>query len=317
MRNNPHGGITMKTTSQSLDDQSTLERRRFIKYVGALGVVFTTPAFAGNLFDLLDPKGKNKDLQKAKNLLGGASDLMASRKDIDYDSEFAIGESLALEGFQRYGMPVKNEDLQKYMNLIGRAVAKNSTRPDIPYYFVAVESGLYNAFACPGGIIFVSTTLIKSMKNEAELACVLAHEISHVTHRHALNTIKRAKLFEGLGKISQATMKGKDSKKFRNVIGGLQDVLFEKGLDKNMEFEADLSGLDLAYKAGYNPEAFVRVLSMLQENEKKAEKKGSWFSTHPPLPDRIKKCREKLKEYPDASTLAELDDRFRSHISRL
>ncbi|MBU0993342.1 MAG: M48 family metalloprotease [Proteobacteria bacterium] len=266
---------------------------------------------------MLDPEGKNKDLQKAKNLLGGAGDLLASQKDIDYESEFAIGESLALEGFQRYGLPVKDKELQKYMSLIGRSVARNSSRPDIPYYFVAVNSPLYNAFACPGGIIFISSTLIKSMKNEAELACVIAHEISHVTHKHALNTIKRAKMFEGMGKISQATMKGKDSKKFQNVIGGLQDVLFEKGLDKNMEFEADLSGLDLAYKAGYNPKEFVRVLNMLKENEKNAEKKGSWYSTHPPLPERIKKCQDKLKSFPDAGTLAVLEGRFSKYQKRL
>jgi predicted Zn-dependent protease len=117
-------------------------------------------------------------------------------------------------------------------------------------------------------------------------------------------------MFEGMGKISQATMKGKDKKRFQNVIGGLQDVLFEKGLDKNLEFEADLSGIDLVYKAGYNPKGFLRVLRMLKENEQKAEKKGSWFSTHPPLSDRIAKCEERLKNYPDAESLAVLQDRF-------
>lgn len=307
----------MKTKKDNPQTENTATRRYFIKYLGTLGLLAASPVFAKDLFQLLDPEGKNRDLQKAKNLLGGAGDLLASRKDIDYESEFAIGESLALEGFQRFGLPVKDKDLQKYMNLIGRSVARNSSRPDIPYYFVAVDSPIYNAFACPGGIIFISGTLIKSMKSEAELACVIAHEISHVTHKHALNTIKRAKMFEGLGKISQATMKGKDSKKFRNVIGGLQNVLFEKGLDKKLEFEADLSGLDLAYKAGYNPEGFVRVLDMLKENEEKAEKKGSWFSTHPPLPERIKKCKDKLKNYPDAATLAVLDNRFKTYQKRL
>lgn len=285
-------------------------RRHFLKYLGAMTLLFTTPALGTDLFQLLDPSGKNKDLQKAKNLLGGTSDLIASQKEIDYPSEFAIGESLALEGFQRFGLPYKDDGLQKYLNLVGRSVAKNSPRPDIPYYFVVVDSSIYNAFACPGGIIFVSSTLVKSMKSEAELASVLAHEISHVTHRHALNTIKRGKMFEGMGKISQATMKGKDKKRFQNVIGGLQDVLFEKGLDKNLEFEADLSGIDLVYKAGYNPKGFLRVLRMLKENEQKAEKKGSWFSTHPPLSDRIAKCEERLKNYPDAESLAVLQDRF-------
>lgn len=285
-------------------------RRHFLKYIGVMTLLSAAPAFGSDLFQLLDPSGKNKDLQKAKNILGGTSDLILSQKEIDYPSEFAIGESLALEGFQRFGLPYKDDGLQKYLNLVGRSVARNSSRADIPYYFVVVDSSIYNAFACPGGIIFISSTLIKSMRSEAELASVLAHEISHITHRHALNSIKRGKLFEGMGKISQATMKGKDKKRFQNVIGGLQDVLFDKGLDKNLEFEADLSGIDLTYRAGYNPKGFVKVLRMLKENEQKANKKGSWFSTHPPLSDRIIKCEESLNNYQDADSLAILNDRF-------
>ena len=307
----------MATSGNNHKTNRSGSRRHFIKYLGAMGLLAATPVFAADFFKLLDPKGKNKQLQKAKTLLGGAGDLMNSQKEIDYESEFAIGESLALEGFQRYGFPIKDKALQKYINLVGRSVARNSSRPDIPYYFVAVDSSLYNAFACPGGIIFVSATLVRSMKSEAELASVLAHEVSHVTHKHALNTIKRAKMFEGMSKISQVTMKGKDGKRFRNAIGGLQDILFEKGLDQNLEYEADLSGMALAYKAGYNPEGFIRVLTMLQQNAQKAVKRGSWFSTHPPLSERINRCRNKLATYPDANTLAVLEDRFTFFVKPL
>jgi len=275
------------------------------------------PACAIDLFKVIDPKGKSKDLQKAKKILEGASSIVASATDLDYESEFSIGESLALEGFGRYGLSVRSQDLQKYVNLVGNTVAKSSMRPTIPYYFVVVQSDLYNAFACPGGIIFVSSALVKGMEDESELACVLAHEVAHVGHKHALQSIKRAKFFEGVGKITAAAMKGDKGQQFESMIGDLQNVLFDKGLDKNMEYEADKSGMEIAYKTGYNPEGFVRVLEMLQANENTASKSGSWFSTHPPLSSRLEKCRSQLQGYSDAGSLASVKDRFKKYKALL
>jgi predicted Zn-dependent protease len=259
---------------------------------------------------------EQKSSQK-KQLFAGGADVAASAGEIDYPSELAIGESLALEGFRRYGLPVEDPDLQKYVNLVGAAVARNSTRPDIPYHFVVVKSPLYNAFACPGGIIFVSSQLVKSMKDEAELAGVLAHEVGHVSHRHALQSIRRAKFFEGAGKITAATVKGEKGTQFQSMIGDLQSVLFDKGLDKNMEFEADQAAVETAYRTGYDPNAFLRVLQMLQREEASAKKEGSWFSTHPPLGERIGRVQAKAGGYPDASRLASLEKRFAPYRKRL
>lgn len=300
----------MKINYNEKLNETSSARRKFIKYIGAAGILFSSPLYAGDLFKLIDPKGKNKDINKIKNIFNGTKDIVASQRDIDYDSEFTIGQSLALEGFQRFGLPEKNDRLQNYVNTVGKAVARNATRPDIPYYFVVVNSSIYNAFACPGGIIFVSSELVKHMNSEAELAGVLAHEVGHVSLRHALNTIKRGKFFDGLGKISEATMKGKDSKKVHDIVNGLQDVLFEKGLDKNLEYEADLAALETAYNTGYNPQAFIRVLKMLHTKEKTDNKKGSWFSTHPPLTQRMARCNDMMKKYPDSKNLAEVSKRF-------
>jgi len=103
--------------------------------------------------------------------------ILSSTGEIDYESEMAIGEKPCPRGIQAYGVPVKDESLQRYVNVLGNAVARNSIRPEILYRFVVIESPLYNAFACPGGIIFISSTLVKSMSNEAQLAAVLAHEV--------------------------------------------------------------------------------------------------------------------------------------------
>ena len=265
------------------------------------------PVQLAGLFDkLLDPNSKeNKILQ-------GATSILSSTGEIDYKSERTIGESLALEGFGRYGMPVKNPSLQRYVNLVGMAVARNSIRPEIPYSFVVVDSPLQNAFACPGGIIFLSSGLLNTIETEAQLAGILAHEVAHVGHKHALKSIQRARFFKGVGTITSATMEGEKGKQFEDMIGGLENVLFDKGLDQNMEFEADLSAMKTVYRTGYDPNGLVEVLKELKRIEATSPKKGSWFSTHPPLSERIAKCQSQLKEYPDGAGLAELPDRLQA-----
>lgn len=262
---------------------------------------------AGLLDNLLNPESKES------KILSGAVSLLGSASEIDPKSERTIGESLALEGFRRYGLPVKDKALQKYVNLVGNAVAMNSERPEIQYNFVVVDSPLQNAFSCPGGIIFISSGLMKTIKSEDQLAGILAHEVAHVGHKHALKSIQRAQFFNGVGKITSATMEGEKGKEFEDMIGGLQDTLFDKGLDQNMEFEADASAMETAYRTGYDPNGLVRVLKELKRIQSGSTQKGSWFSTHPPLQQRIQKCQGQLRKYPDAGTLAHLPDRFQQY----
>ncbi|MBI4775082.1 MAG: M48 family metalloprotease [Deltaproteobacteria bacterium] len=260
---------------------------------------------------LLDFLGKEDS--KERKIFEGVTTLLSGATEIDFESERTIGESLALEGFHRYGLPVNNAALQKYVNLVGMAVARNSTRPTIPYRFVVVQSDILNAFSCPGGIIFVSEGLVKLLDNEAQLACVLAHEVGHVAHKHALQSIRRARFFEGIGKITAANMKGEKGKQFESMIGDLQTVLFDKGLDKAMEFEADQAGMETAYRTGYDPMGMIEVLKALEEVQSRSEKKGSWFSTHPPLDQRIAKLEERLNQYPGRKDLATVERRFQKY----
>jgi len=222
-----------------------------------------------------------------------------------------------LEGFQRFGLPVKNAKLQEYVTTLGNAVSKNSMRPDITYYFVVVDTPIYNAFACPGGIIFVSQALVKGMNDEAELACVLSHEVAHVAHKHALSSVRRAKFFESAAKIGTLNMDGAEGKQFRDMVGNLQNVLFDQGLDQGMEYEADDSGMEVAYRTGYDPNGMIRVLKMLQKKEATATSKGSWFSTHPPLSSRLEKCNELQNKYPDAREMATVKNRFQVYRKML
>src|SRR6185369_1033646 len=248
---------------------------------------------------------------KEGKILSGATQVLSSSKDIDYKTERAIGESLALEGLQRFGNPVKNEALQRYVNLVGNAVASNSKRATIPYQFAVLDSPVQNAFAVPGGVIFVSRALVSILEDEAELAAVLAHEVGHVAAKHALKSTQRAQLLQGVGTITAASVGGDKGKKFASAINDMQGVLFDKGLDKEMEFEADAAALESTYRTGYDPSAMIRVLQKLQKLEASSKnKKGSWFSTHPPLAERIARLQAQLQKYPGYSSLASVRDRF-------
>ena len=303
----------MKDEKLLQSPKAAVSRRHFLKLAGPFALFLSAPAFAFDLFKAIDPSGKNSDVQKAKQALEGLTGIVQSAEGIDYPSEFTIGESLALEGFQRYGLPVKSNDFQTYVDTLGNALAKNSIRPEIPYYFVVVDTPIYNAFSCPGGIIFVSSSLVKGMNDEAELACVLSHEIAHVAHKHALTSVRRAKFFEGAAKLGTINMKGEKGKQFRDMVGNLQTVLFDKGLDKGMEYEADESGMETAYRTGYDPNGLIRVLKMLQQKQATATTKGSWFSTHPPLSSRLERCYKWQKKYPDAVQMATVASRFQSY----
>ena len=266
---------------------------------------------ASSLFDIL--KEVTKEGSKERKLLEGVGSILESATEIDFKSERTIGESLALEGFARYGLPVKDKALQKYVNLVGVAVARNSLRPGLPYVFVVVKSHLQNAFSCPGGIIFLSAGLLETIQTEAQLACILAHEVAHVGHRDALKSIQRARFFQGVGKITAATMEGNKGEQFENMIGDLQNIIFDRGLDQNMEFEADRTAMETAYRTGYSPDGLIKVLEELKRIEARSKKRGSWFSTHPPLRERIRKCKERLRDYPDWKRLAQLPKRFKKY----
>ena len=281
--------------------------------VTSLLILLTGSSASADFFDAIQDIVK-PDSKEGK-ILSGATQILSSSKEIDYKTERTIGEGLALEGLQRFGTPVKNEALQQYINLVGAAVASNSKRATIPYHFALLESPVQNAFAVPGGVIFVSKALFAILDSEDELAGVLAHEIGHVAGKHALKSTQRAQLIQGVGTVTAASVGGEKGKKLASTIGEMQTLLFDKGLDKDMEFEADLAAMETAYRTGYDPSGLIRVLEKLQKLEATSDDKtGSWFSTHPPLSERIERLKAQLKLYPDYASLAHVQERFAKKI---
>lgn len=240
-------------------------------------------------------------------ILQGAGQLVQALQPIGYKEEMAIGGSVALEVFSRFGGPYKDPNLENYITLVGNAVARVSDRADIPYYFAIVNSPQPNAFAAPGGYVFVSIGLMRMLKNEAELAGVLGHEVAHITNRHALKTMERSKTLQGISNLTTSVM-NENPAMFNKIIGDMTETLFTKGLDKEMEYDADLTGTEYAYRAGYYPKGLQDFLKIL--GSKTSSTSSVFFSTHPSPAARNARLEQKMNIYKEAALAPVLTRRF-------
>lgn len=212
--------------------------------------------------------------------------LSQSLDQIDEPKEIEIGRQLAavlLGSKPLHGDMV----LQAYVNQLGRWISLHSTRPNLPWSFVVIDDSGYNAFAAPGGYVFVTKGLIDRVRDEAELAAILAHEITHVTSRHHLVAL-RAKAQVGV--LTQLV-----GSQLRNNLGGwvsaqmlsLGRNLYSSGLDQQDEFDADRNGVELATRAGFDPYGLAAALQQLRTATPDDPLFALSLSTHPPAQQRL------------------------------
>ena len=222
----------------------------------------------------------NKRLAKA---IQGGGTLISGLLPIGDEEEQSIGASIALQVIARSGGLVEQPGLTRYVNLVGRAVAATSDRPNTPYRFAVLNDESINAFAAPGGYVFITNGLLKQMRNEAELAGVLGHEIAHVSQKHILEVIQRSKQLAGLSEAGLAYA-DQNPQAFKNVIDAAVKKLFDEGLDQEKELEADGLGTAFAARVGYDPTAYLTLLTRLREV--KGDDRA-FFKTHPNFTTRI------------------------------
>lgn len=262
--------------------------------------------------DLIGGLGTAFGMKQEKiDLLKKGVGVVQALEPIGEAEEITLGEAVALEAFSRFGGEYQNKEWTRYINLVGQTIAEVSDRPNLPFRFAILNSQEQNAFAAPGGYIFITVGLLKTLKNEAELAGVLAHEVAHVTERHMLETIRRGAI---LGSVSEFTLTAmrKDPAMFSNVIEEMSELLFTKGLDRDKEFEADVVGIEYAYRAGYHPQGLRDYLKTLAREEGKVQSR--FFTTHPSTTLRISKIDGLLKDYTDIKNLPFLTDRFQRYV---
>lgn len=219
----------------------------------------------------------------ATNPATGSADVVL----ISEDDELQIGRELDRK-IQAQEAMVENDRLQKYVQQVGERVAAGSDRSDLIYRFRVIDRPQVNAFALPGGYIYIYRGLLAYMNSEAELAAVLGHEIGHVTARHAVRQHRNATLASLLVQIVAVRSGTPYAGDLANILG----VAFVAGYGRELELEADGFGADYLARAGYETDAMLRVIDILKYQEVYAKSRAQAegrkpvtyhgvFSTHP------------------------------------
>ncbi len=206
----------------------------------------------------------------------------------DIKAEIAFGREVAARILGRESWR-DNAELTRYITLIGQALASNSGRSELPFYFAVLDSEQVNAYSTPGGYVFVTRGALRQMRDEGELAAVLAHEIAHVQLRHIVNAMHiRGKQSSGvMAWMSVITGGSADTAKvaFFQAVDQATTLLFEEGFNIRDELAADRVALMLLANTGYDPEALSRYLTRIDAPVETATRNGK--RTHPSGTDRL------------------------------
>jgi predicted Zn-dependent protease len=244
----------------------------------------------------------------ATNPISGKQQLML----ISEEQDLELGKQYAPEIEKQLGGKIQNLELQNYVDMIGQRVSRVSHRADWDYHFTALEDETVNAFALPGGYIFITRGMLSKLENEAQLASVLAHETTHVVARHSSAQISREIGFEiALAAIStQASGTAMQAAGFARQMIGL-------GYSRGQEKEADMGGITYMVQAGYDPEEMAKTFEMLEREAEGAP--PEFFSTHPNPGNRAQYIREKIYEmnYDKLKLKVGADDYKRSVLDNL
>jgi predicted Zn-dependent protease len=202
------------------------------------------------------------------------------------EEELVIGKEVVAATLGTYP-PLKDPGLQHRLNQIGVWIALQSSRPELPWRFAAVESETINAFAAPGGTILVTRGMLGHVTNEAELACVLGHEIGHVTRRHHIAVLQKSLLVAAGASALTVTSKGGGSEEYRKALIGESKEIFSRRLDRGAEREADDDGVLLAARAGYDPAACLNFMQRLASLKADTGAMEALYKTHPTARERV------------------------------
>ena len=209
--------------------------------------------------------------------------------------------------------------VQAYVNKVGLWVALQSDRPDLKWRFAVLDDADINAFAAPGGYVFITKGLLARLRNESELAGVLAHEIGHVVATHHLIAIRKEARVKLAGMAIQAALdKNAEETEKLKALGRGAKLIYSRGLDREDEHDADRIGVVLAARAGYDPYGLVTVLQTLERMNTTAGELGLLLKTHPKPGDRIVYLDKIMKGQLDSVTDGKLGEtRFRRELAHL
>ena len=222
------------------------------------------------------------------NESGGLSKTLQGLREPTQQEEVEIGRGVT-ETLLGARPLLDDPALQRYVNSVGQWVAIHSERPDLKWHFGVNDSDHINAFAAPGGYIIVTRGMMRQLRNEAELAGVLGHEIAHVVQKHHLKALRKSSLMNLLtATVAAATAESRNADLVQKLAAPTR-TLYARGLDRDDEFEADRMGVVLAARAGYDPYGLPSVLTTLAAAAGEDPYLALLFKTHPAPDARIEK----------------------------
>ncbi|MBV8062810.1 MAG: M48 family metalloprotease, partial [Nevskia sp.] len=246
--------------------------------------------------------------------LGKAFDTVKQLKTAvvgpDEQEEHEIGR-IAAATLLGAAKPMDNAALEAYVGKVGLWVALQSERPDLPWRFAVLDDNSINAFAAPGGYVFVTRGLLAKLHSEAELAGVLGHEVAHVVLKHHLKALRRDAGTQVLSSLTDSVVAQKTGRahippEVVNAVSGQAKTLYTRGLDKSDEYAADALGVQLAGRAGYDPYGLMAALETLDSIDANDSSLALLYQTHPRPADRLgelEKISDKLDAFGKQPTL--------------
>jgi predicted Zn-dependent protease len=208
---------------------------------------------------------------------------------ISREQEIRIGQQVHPQFEQEFGGLYPDEQVQQYVESVGMEMARYAGRPQLPWQFRVLNSDQINAFAVPGGFIYITRGLLFRLENEAQLAGILGHEAGHIAHRHSVRQLERAQAIQ-LGALGAGLIFGADIGDVAGIVGGL--VMLRYGRDQ--EREADMSGLRYMVQGGYNPMGIVQTMQIL--GAAAPDRGGPEFlASHPSPENRIGYLEETIQ----------------------
>lgn len=269
-----------------------MERRRFLAASGTVAAGAAAAgcgAVGGQAFDI------------ARRLVEALPTAKGAFTDLDEPQEIELGRAVAANVASRYKV-LRDRALTRYVALVGNAVAAHSDRPDVKYFFVVLDAPEVNAFAAPGGFVFVTRGTLALVRDEAMLAGVLGHEVGHIALRHHVETIKAQKRKELAVLGASAAVAQTPAAAAAQAVAAGADALVEqvvlKGFSRGEEGEADGVGLVYAARAGYHPAGLRDFLAALRARGEKDSAVSTFFSTHPGTQERLAEQERKLQAQP-------------------
>jgi len=261
--------------------------------------------------------------QQGESIRKSTAAVAKSLEDFTPEQEYYIGRSVGAIVLVKYHA-LADARANAYLNTLGQTMARVSDMPELfgGYHFVVLDSDDINAFATPGGHIFITRGLIRCCRTEDELAAVLAHEIGHVQLRHGMQAIEKARMTEALTILAQEGAKSLGSREvaqltqaFGGVISDITNTMINNGYSRSYEYQADAAAVSILERMGYSPGPLTRMLNIMA---KQIRPGGTDFAkTHPSPHNRIAQLKEEGKAFPEGETPSVRNERFTKAVGHL